>query len=67
MRVTPDLQGLGVGSWFLGLLESKIKAAGITTIRLSTTGEQKGGIKLYTKMAIPRSIDPSQIKTILWD
>lgn len=47
MRVTPELQGKGIGYWFLDLLEGRMVEAGITDAEVSTTSEQEGAIHLY--------------------
>ncbi len=47
MRVTPDLQGKGIGRWFLTLLERDIKEKNIEQIVVSTTSEQQGALRLY--------------------
>lgn len=48
MRVTPRLQGKGIGRWFLQVLEEKIRNSGVTDIEVSTTSEQEGAIRLYS-------------------
>lgn len=47
MRVTPRLQGQGIGRGFLGLLEEEIAEAEFETIFLSTTSGQVGAQRLY--------------------
>ncbi len=47
MRVTPELQGKGVGHWFLGMLEAKMLESGVVNVRLSTTSKQEGALRLY--------------------
>jgi GNAT superfamily N-acetyltransferase len=49
MRVTPPLQGKRIGPWFLGLIEDRILEVGITDVRLSTTSEQEGALKIYER------------------
>jgi GNAT superfamily N-acetyltransferase len=48
MRVSPDLQGKGIGRWFLELLEKKAKESGITYSVVSTTSKQTGALRLYS-------------------
>ena len=47
MRVTPQLQGKGIGRWFLELLEKRAVKAGVTDAQVSTTSEQIGALRLY--------------------
>lgn len=48
MRVTPELQGKGIGRWFLGILEDRIRSSGVPIIEVSTTSEQEGALRLYS-------------------
>ena len=47
MRVAPDLQGKGVGRWFLSLIEDRILDSGVADVQLSTTSRQEGALRLY--------------------
>ncbi len=47
MRVTPNLQGRGIGRWFLGLLETSMLTMDIINAEVSTTSEQTGALRLY--------------------
>ena len=49
MRVTPLLQGKGIGSWFIRSLEERVLETGIDDVILSTTSEQVGALKLYNR------------------
>ncbi len=48
MRVTPTLQGRGIGRWFLSVLETKMLESGVTTVNVSTTSKQEGALRLYS-------------------
>ena len=47
MRVTPALQGKGIGRWFLTMLETEMIDSGITEAKVSTMSVQTGALRLY--------------------
>jgi GNAT superfamily N-acetyltransferase len=49
MRVSPELQGQGIGPWLLGTLEDNMRTAGIGTSTVSTLSVQTSALKLYTR------------------
>ncbi len=49
MRVSPELQGQGVGPWFLDLLETSMRKGDIPQSIVSTLSIQTSAIKLYTR------------------
>lgn len=49
MRVTPSLQGWGVGPWLLGQLEERMMQAGIGNVVVSTLSVQSAALKLYAR------------------
>jgi ribosomal protein S18 acetylase RimI-like enzyme len=49
MRVSPELQGQGIGPWLLGLLETDMRDCGVTEAVVSTLSVQTSALKLYTR------------------
>lgn len=49
MRVSPELQGQGIGPWLLTRLENDMRASGVETSTVSTLSIQKSALKLYTR------------------
>lgn len=49
MRVSPELQGKGIGPWLLGILEAKMQERGVETSIVSTLSVQKAALKLYAR------------------
>jgi ribosomal protein S18 acetylase RimI-like enzyme len=50
MRVSPSLHRQGIGSWFLSLLEDKMRERGIEYTDVSTLSAQQAALGLYNSM-----------------